>query len=227
MKGKIFLILVIAVLLFYRSMAQTSAIAPFFTKTLTKTKYGYITSMTTPDGKLFPCVSTEKIFFLFYINGKSYTEQEALQLDPTPFKTQKFNAVFAWDYEIEGRDLSPYIQILYVGDPPPLSDFTKKNLAVFNKYNSKTITGVVKGLAYFSQNKLLSGFILESGNQDFRVNITMNEVSRLMKAVAIGDIVIIEVGHASITRDSELPVLVPKTLTKDGEKLIQKGSVQI
>lgn len=228
MRFKFFILFIITGLSVYRSAAQTAVKEPFFVKTVTKIKGGYLkTSMKTPDGKLFESGGQRETNVLFFINGKSYTEQEALQLDPAPFKTQEFNAALAWDCEIEGRDLRPYIQILYAGQPPPLSAFTINTRAVWAKYSGKTITGLVKGATYSSYNNLLTGFILESGNDEFRVNITMNEVSRLMKALIPGDIIIIEVGNASLERGSSIPVIVPKTLTKDGEKLIQKGSVQI
>lgn len=228
MRKKLLLLLIIAALSVSKSTAQTAGKEPFFIKTVTKGKEGYLrTSMKTPDGRLFESVGQKETYHLFYINGKSYTEQEAIQFDPSSFKTQSFNGVFAWDYEIEGRDLHPYMQILYVGQPPPLSAFTIKNRAAWAKYTGKTITGLVKGLTYSPYNNLLNGFILESGTEEFRVDITMNEVSRLMKAIIPGDIVIIEVGHASLDRGSSLPVIVPKTLTKDGEMLIRKGSVQI
>ena len=183
--------------------------------------------MKTPDGKVFESFGTKQTEALFFINGKSYTEAEAVQLDPTPFKIQQFNREFAGNCEIEGRDLRPYMQILYAGQPPPLSAFTINTRAVWAKYSGKTITGVVKGPTYSSYNSLLNGFILESGTEEFRVDITMNEVSRLMKQIIPGDIVIIEVGHASLDRGSSTPVIVPTTLTKDGEKLIRRGSVQI
>lgn len=228
MRFKIIILLLITDFAFYTSKAQTSVKEPFFVKTVTKTKGGGLkTSMKTPDGKLFEIGSSEEHEDLFFINGKSYTEAEAMQLDPTAFKAQQFNVDFAWFYEIEGRDLSRYIQIFYTGQPPPLSAFTINTRAVSAKYTGKTITGLVKGPSYSSYNNLLTGFILESGKQEFRVSITMNEVSRLMKAITPGDIVIIEIGHASLGKDSPLPVIMPKTLTKDGERLIQKGSVQI
>nr|WP_294790173.1 hypothetical protein [uncultured Mucilaginibacter sp.] len=227
MRGKLFLLFTIATLAFFTAGAQTVK-EPFFTKTVTKTSGGFLmTTIKTPDGKLFQGVAQKELDNLFYINGKSYTEAEALLLDPAGFKTQTFNSAFAPNYEIEGRDLSPFMVIIYVGQPPPLNAFAIKTQAIQAKYNGKTITGLVKDPIYSSYNNQLMGFMLESGEDEFQVNINGNEVSRLFKMVKPGDIVIIEISHASLTRQSPIPVIYPKTLTKDGEMLIRKGSVQI
>ncbi len=227
MRHKLFLLVIAATLAFFSAKAQTVK-EPFFTKTVTKANGGYMmTTIKTPDGKVFRGVGDRELNNLFYINGKSYTEAEALLLDPAAFKTQTFNNVFAPNYEIEGRDLSTFIQIIYVGQPPPLSAFAVKTRDIQAQYNGKTITGLVKGPTYSSYNNQLMGFILESGEEEFRVDINGNEVLRLMKEVKPGDIVIIEISHASLTRQSPIPVIYPKTLTKDGEMLIRKGSVQI
>jgi len=228
MRFKTIILLLISGFGFYMAKAQRGIKEPFFTKTTAKTSKSFImTTLKTPDGKLFRSVGPKEAYNLFYINGKSYTEQEVLQLDPTPFKTKSFSSVYAWDYQIEGRDLLNFVYILYIDQPPPLSDFTIKNRAVWDKYSGKTITGMVKGPTYSSYNNALMGFMLQSGDEEFRVDINTNEVSRLMKMVKPGDIVIIEVSHASLNRSSSIPVLVPNTLTKDGEKLMLRGTVQI
>ncbi len=187
-----------------------------------------MTTIKTPDGHESKSVSEKELGkFLFFINGKSYDESEVQQLDSTPYKTQQFKFGSPQDYEIAGRDLSLYFIILYVGEPPPHSAFAINSMAAWKKYTGKTITGVVKGPFYSPYNQLLNGFILESGDETFQVDITASEVSRLMKAIIPGDIVIIQVSHATLWKGSPLPVITPKTLTKDGEKLIIRGSVQI
>jgi hypothetical protein len=227
MRCKLFLLVIATTLALFSAIAQTVK-EPFFTKTVTKANGGFLmTSIKTPDGKVFKGFAPKEIDHLFYINGKSYTEAEALLLDPAAFKTQTFNGVFAPHYEIEGRDLSLFILIIYVGEPPPLNAFAIKTQAIQAKYNGKTITGLVKGPTYSSYNNQLMGFMLESGEEEFRVDINGNGVSRLLKMVKPGDIVIIEVSHASLTRQSPIPVIYPKTLTKDGEKLMIRGTVQI
>src|SRR5688500_1667916 len=107
MRCKLFLFFTAASLAFFSATAQT----PFFTKTVTKVNGGFVTSIKTPDGKVFQGVGQKELAHLFYINGKSYTEAEALLLDAAAFKNQIFNSAFAPHYEIEGRDLSPFILI--------------------------------------------------------------------------------------------------------------------
>ena len=211
------------------AIAQTTVKQPFLTRTVTKLKDGMImTSLKTPDGHEYRGVgSKETGKILFFLDGKSYDEDEVQQLDPTPYKDKQFGFGTPVDHEIAGRDLGAYSIILFVGEPPPASAFATNSLAAWKKYTGKTITGVVKGPAYSPYNKLLNGFILESGDETFQVDITASEVSRLMKAIIPGDIVIIQVGHATLRKGNPLPVITPKTLTKDGEKLIIRGSVQI
>lgn len=211
------------------AIAQTTAKQPFLTRTVTKLKDGMImTSLKTPDGHEYRGVgSKETGKILFFLNGKSYDEDEVQQLDPTPYKDKQFGFGSPVDHEIAGRDLGAYSIILFVGEPPPASAFATNSLAAWKKYTGKTITGVVKSPFFSPYNQLLNGFILESGDETFQVNITASEVSRLMKAIIPGDIVIIQVGHATLWKGSPLPVITPKTLTKDGEKLIIRGSVQI
>lgn len=162
---------------------------------------------------------------MLYINGKIYTEAEALKFKPE-FIAQLSNKNGTGSdnqYQLPGLGTDNKGFVVWFGAEPPLSAYAAKNKAYYQKYNGTTVEGKVLNYTYSPNSKVIDGFLVKTNQGEIlRANVEAKFANYTQEIINVDDEVTIKIYNANYQKDSEYPVLVSYKISKGGKLLYDK-----
>ncbi len=206
---------------------------PFVQRTKLKTADGYSSEQITLNTINGKPVSTKVIFsgtaqsikIWLFIDGKLYSEEEALKFDKNLISrlSEKRGYGMSGDFDLPETNNEKYAYVFWFGNEPKLSAATAKNRAYYQKYNGTTVEGKILGYTYSPVSKVMDGFLVKTNSgETLKANVEAKFATQTQAMISKNDNVSIKIYNANYWKDSNYPVLTSYKISKNGKLLYDR-----